>query len=209
MSAEIVSLSGVRNARRNPVLDQALTYWDGLRNGRAAPSRAELDPRGLPGILSHCFILERIAPGMGRFRVCGRHLTEFLGLELVGLPMSTILDHDSRNSFEATLETVFSAPATARLSVKSSAGFARPAVAGQMLLMPLRDDLGGITRVFGAVTLDAASGKRPRKFVITDTRISDIPVNRAVHQRPPAALAADRPLPAGPATVIELPIDTT
>lgn len=206
MSAEIVSLTGIREARRNPILDQAMAYWDGLRNGRAAPSRAELDPRGLPGILSHCFILQRIAPGMARFRVCGRHLTDFMGIELVGLPISTVLDHDSRDSFETTLETVFSTPATARLAVKSPGGWGRPPLSGQMSLMPLRDDLGGITRALGCVALDGEPGSRPRKLIVTDTRVTDVPRNRPALQRPADPVGRDRPLPSGPAQVIELPV---
>lgn len=206
MSAEIVSLSGVRDARRNPVLDQALAYWDGIRNGRAAPSRAEIDPRGLPGILSNCFILERIAPGMGRFRVCGRHLTDVLRLELAGLPISAVLDHDSRDGFETTLEAVFSAPATARLSLESPSGYGRPPLRGQMLLMPLRDDLGAIARVLGVVTLDGAEADKPRKLVITDTRITDVPRHRPVAQRPADMAGEPRPMPLGPAQVIDLPL---
>ncbi len=206
MSAKIVSLSGVIERRRNPILDQAITYWDGLRNGRIAPSRAEIDPRGLPGILPHCFILQRIAPGMARFRICGRHLSDVTGVEMAGLPFSSLLMPDYRDGFETTLEEVFSTPATAILALASPSGYARPEITGQMALMPLRDDLGAVTRILGCVSLDGTASRAPRTFGIRDTRISEVPKGRPLYTGHRRAGDPPPPLTDTPAEVIPLPL---
>ena len=56
-----------------------LAYWSGLQDGRTVPKRADIDPRRIEGLLSDTFILERIAPGLARFRVAGANLAELMG----------------------------------------------------------------------------------------------------------------------------------
>ncbi|MEL6992372.1 MAG: PAS domain-containing protein, partial [Pseudomonadota bacterium] len=48
-----------------------LAYWNALRVNLDVPRRCDVDPRGIAGILSRTFILERVAPGLARFRVAG------------------------------------------------------------------------------------------------------------------------------------------
>ncbi len=199
-NAEIVNLSVWRNARCHPVLMQVEAYWDGLRNGRDAPSRAEVDPRGLSGILRHCFILERIAPGMARFRVAGQELCDRMGMEMKGLPFSSMFLPEARDQLESVLERVFAAPETARLTVRSPGGFRRSQVDGQLLLLPLRSDLGAITRVMGAIAMDSLDGRKPRRLDIVAAEQRVIPKGRSFGARPDEGAR-----PAGaPGEVVEL-----
>lgn len=206
MSAEIVSLSAARTVRANPVLMQVEAYWDGLRNGRPAPSRAEVDPRGLSGVLAHCFILERIAPGMARFRVCGQEIANLMGLEMRGLPFTTLFLPEARDILEDSLERVFATPMITRFTVASPADFKRQRIEGQMLLLPLKSDLGDISRVLGCLSMSSTEGARPRRLGIEATAPREIPTGRSFH-RDLVAPAPQAPVPTDAAgEIIRLPL---
>ena len=72
--APAMGAEGNRLARQ--VMAQMRAYWEGLRADRLVPQRAEVDPRGIERALEYAFILDRIAPGIGRFRLAGMHLTD-------------------------------------------------------------------------------------------------------------------------------------
>jgi hypothetical protein len=207
MDAEVISFAERRRSRHHPILDRVHAYWDGLRNGRDAPSRAEINPRGLPDVLRHCFILERIAPGLGRFRVAGQHLCDIMGMELVGLPISAVILPESRDSFEASMEQVFSDKCTARLTVVSPEGIGRNRIEGQILLLPLRDDLGHVTRILGCLAIDGDPGRPPRRLEITHTAIRDTARFRAPIF-PPASDAPSAQHTGSRAQVIDLRVPT-
>lgn len=205
MSADIVDLSEARITRSDPILNHVEGYWDSLRAGRAAPSRAEVDPRGLSGVLSHCFILERIAPGLARFRVCGRSVGDLMGLEMRGLPFSTLFLPEARDLLEDSLERVFSVPLMTRLTVASPRDFKRPRTEGQMLLLPLKSDLGDISRVLGCLSMTGETGARPRRLTIEASVPREIPRGQTLHRPAPRARPEPRPDAAG-AEVIRLPL---
>ncbi|MEM0947647.1 MAG: PAS domain-containing protein [Pseudomonadota bacterium] len=201
MSAEIVEFEARRLIPNHPVLTRVEAYWDGLRNGRDAPSRAEVDPRGLSGVLRHCFVLERIAPGLARVRVAGQAISDQMGLEMKGMPFSTLFLPEARDQLESVLERVFATPETARLAVMSPPGFKRRRVTGQLLLLPLRCDLGTTSRAMGCLVMDDLEGRRPRRLDITAAD------QRATTSRPNAQMRAapdqtQVPMPQGDAKVI-------
>ena len=70
-----------RGAGTSQQLNKIEQYWNEVRGKRLVPSRCEIDPRGMQGVLGHTFILERIAGGLARFRIAGSHLNELTGLE--------------------------------------------------------------------------------------------------------------------------------
>ncbi len=206
MSAEIVSLSARRRLMAHPALVQIEAYWDALRAGRQMPSRAEIDPRGLEGTLPHCFVLERIAPGMARFRVAGRMLATALGIEMQGMPISIAFDGPSRDVLEDALERVFATPQILRLTVSARLGIGRGRIEGQMLFLPLRDDLGGVTRILGALAVtdgDVAARSHPRRLTIDAAHPRDIPEGGPMRASPVLPQRAAAPVP-GPGEVIPL-----
>ena len=205
MSAKIVSFAERRGqVKSHSALLQAEAYWDGLRNGRPAPSRAEVDPRGLSGILPNSFILERIAPGLARFRVAGQHLSDVMGLDLRGLPLSLMFLPEARPQLEDSLERVFSVPEITRLSVSSPASFKACRIEGQMLLLPLRSDLGAMTRALGCLSMDGITGPRPRRLGIDATQQRVIPDGEPCVVTP--GTTERRVQPDQPAQVIDLPL---
>src|SRR5512145_440828 len=64
-------------------------YWNGLRAGRIAPARLEIDPSRIGAILPEILLLERVDADTYCFRLAGTRLCEIFGSELRG---SNLLD---------------------------------------------------------------------------------------------------------------------
>ncbi|KZY35464.1 hypothetical protein A3731_17420 [Roseovarius sp. HI0049] len=155
---------------------QALVdYWEGLRRGAVVPRRAEIDPRRIEGLLSDTFIIERIAPGLARFRVAGAHLADLMGMDVRGMPVSSFIHPDRREGFAGALTRLFEEPATVRLDLLSRGGFRQPGLTGRMVLLPLRSDLGDVSRAMGCLVVEGDAGRAPRRFEVTRLRVA--PVN--------------------------------
>ncbi len=168
IGAHVIELTGFRDAGVRPALAQVEAYWDQVRGQRLVPSRAEIDPKGLEGALRQVFVLERIAKGLARFRIAGAHLTELMGLEVRGMPLSAIFQPEAREPLSDAIEAVFDDPAVVRLELDAQTGFGRPAIRGDMILMPLRSDLGEVSRILGAVVMAGDIGRAPRRLGITN-----------------------------------------
>lgn len=139
-------------------------YWDALRVGREMPKRAEIDPRGIESALAHAFILERVAPGVARMRIAGSHLHDLLGMEARDMPVTTFFTPDTRTRIARLLEEVFQTPATAEISMHAPAGPDGPALAARMILLPLKSDLGDVSRILGCLVCIGEIGQAPRCF---------------------------------------------
>lgn len=207
MNAVVIDLVERRAAVADPVLNQVEAYWDGLRAGRQAPARAEVSPRGLTDVLSRCFILERIAPGFARFRVFGRHVGDLMGADLRNMPISALFHAEDREILEETLQQVFDRPATARLAIESPGGFGREKLVCRMTLLPLRDDLGHMNRLLGAISVEGKIGRAPRRLKITGKNLTEIHMGAAMRSRSPGPARRKAERPAGEtATVVRLPL---
>lgn len=160
--------------RPDRVLREMRDYWDSIRKGRAVPARSDVDPRGIARTLDYAFILERIAPGAGRLRLAGRHLIDLMGMEVRGMPVCAFLNTSSRGRFSDVLESVFKAPQITRLTLHGKADYARPQLSGQMLLLPLRSDLGDVTRALGCLVADGDTGIAPRRFDLINDEVLPI-----------------------------------
>lgn len=173
-NASVTRMSDIRNRTRYAALAQIDAYWTGLRGNRLMPQRSEIDPRGLKGCLEYCFVLERIAPGLARMRVAGSHLGDLMGMEVRGMPISSFLTPDSRDPFGQALEEVFETPCTATIELSSETGLGRPALAGRMILMPVRSDLGDVSRILGGFVTDGEIGRSPRRFTVDHISLTPI-----------------------------------
>ena len=163
---KIVPLKEYRTQAQKPIIAQLEAYWESLRKGRLLPARTDIDPRGLDGILEHIFILERIAPGMARFRLSGSHLSDLMGLEMRGMPTSAVFVPISRAALSEVYESVFDGPAVVRLQLEAEGGIGRPRLFGEMILMPLRSDLGDVSRAVGAIVMEGDVGRQPRRLSV-------------------------------------------
>lgn len=149
------------------ILADLRAYWEGLRKGRAVPDRADVEPKGIRRALDYAFILERIAPGAARFRLAGRHLVDLMGMEVRGMPVCSLLNPASRGRLSDVLETVFKGPQIAEVSLRSEVGYGRPLLTGRMLFLPLKSDLGDVTRALGCLVTEGQIGRGPRRFDLT------------------------------------------
>lgn len=194
--ADIVCLAASRAHRTERILSELRMSWDTLRGSRAIPERIDVEPRALRNALSYAFILERIAPGAARFRLAGRHLIDLMGMEVRGMPLCALFNPPSRGHLSDVLETVFAGPQIVELSMLSPAGYGRPELAGRMLLLPLRSDLGDVTRALGAVVCEGAIGTPPRRFELTAEELTPvIPGARTLRPSPSRAGFAEPPEP--------------
>ena len=159
----VISLDSARAKRQQPALMRVEEYWNAIRGSRLMPTRADIDPRDLQGVLSHTFVLERVAPGLAKFRVSGSHLTDLLGMETRGMPISAIFEPDARNELSEAVEAVFTEPAVVQMSLGCRGGLGRPALSGGMILMPLRATDGQSTRALGALVMNGPIGRAPRR----------------------------------------------
>lgn len=203
---------GSEGGRGYAPLQEVRAYWEGLRDGPGLPARAAVDPRGLERALEYVFMLERIAPGIARFRLAGMHLTALMGMEVRGMPLSALFDPPARTASLALLEAVFDQPAVVELALEAERGIGRPALEGRMLLLPLLGDEGVCDRVLGCLVTLGTIGRNPRRFAIarqTTTAVSGgvatLPVRPRVQPVPIPGLAEptasfDRPRPGTPAT---------
>lgn len=140
-------------------------YWEALRDGPTLPRRAQIDPRGLATTLHQMMIAEEIAPGLARLRIAGTLYADTMGMDVRGMPLSALFDTMARPALERVLHDVFAGNTAATLLLKAERGLGRPALQGQLLLLPLADD--GPTRLMiGCLALQGQTGRTPRRFNI-------------------------------------------
>jgi len=123
------------------------------------PKRADIDPRGIEPLISSAFIAERIAPGVARLRVAGVHLNDLMGMEVRGMPLATFIEPRDRDAFALRLVDLFDGPAILRFALRGRRGIGRPALGGTMMLLPLRSDLGDISRALGCLVTRGPVGR--------------------------------------------------
>lgn len=170
---KVVRMDRFRSGRSLSPIKQAEAYWSALQNGTRVPRRSDLDPRGLENILEHTFILERIAPGVARFRLAGRNLGTLAGTELRGMPFCALFSGDSRSRIGAVLEHVFDVPAVAELTLAYKLPGGRRTVDARMILLPLESDLGDVSRILGVLVSDGDPDGPGTGFEIRDTELRD------------------------------------
>ena len=157
-----------------PAINQIQAYWEGLRAGRIVPQRSEIDPRGIERALEYTFILERIAPGLARFRLSGMHLNDLLGMEVRGMPFTSFFTPAARGRVTDTLEAVFDGPQTVELTLAAERAIGKPPMDAKVILLPLRSDLGEITRILGCLISLGPIGRAPRRFDVTQTMMKTL-----------------------------------
>lgn len=180
-------------------LSQVEAYWEALRGTRLMPNRSEIDPRGIEQALEYAFIVERIAPGIARLRIAGSHLSDLMGMEVRGMPLTAFITPASRRQLSDTLEEVFETPATCTIMLHSEKGPGMPPMDARLILMPLKSDLGDVSRILGALVSVGDMGRSPRRFDVTATALRPIVSDQSMPL--PAKREPKKPLPTPKPTV--------
>src|SRR5262245_5399978 len=126
-------------------------YWDGLRAGRIAPQRLEVDPARIGSILPEIFLLERTDVAVYCYRLAGTRLCEIIGAELRG---SNFLDGWSatdRAILAGHLRLTCDQGAATLLTIEASADSVRR-VELEAILLPLMHANAPTGRVIGAMS---------------------------------------------------------
>jgi hypothetical protein len=171
-TGQVIHMDRFRSGKSLSPIRQAEAYWCALRDGAAIPRRAQIDPRGLENILEYTFILERIAPGIARFRLAGNHLTELAKIEVRGMPLTSMFTAAARRQISGILEQVFDGPTIADLSLSSEACRGCDALDARMILLPLESDFGDVSRALGVIVTDGPiAGTKFVRFGLNNTRM--------------------------------------
>ena len=127
------------------------SYWDGLRAGRIAPLRLEIDPARVGSILPEIFLLERMDAATYSYRLAGTRLCEIFGAELRGTNILDGWSASDRAILAGQLKLTCEQGAATLLTMEASADSARR-VELEAIFLPLMhaDNLTG--RVIGAMS---------------------------------------------------------
>lgn len=151
----------------NPTaLSEIEAFWSVLPRKNGVPHRADVDPTKLSGLLEDCFILERVAPGVARIRVAGRNIGKLLGIEPRGLPLTAAFLPASRVEMGRHIEAGFTTPSIVELPLVGPRGIGQPKLDGKILMLPLRNDTGRVTRMLGMLVMSGQRGSGGRRFEI-------------------------------------------
>lgn len=184
--AEVHDIMGKRMMRTSPVLEEAWRYWTSLRIGDRVPMRDALDPRAMALTLGHSMILDRVGPGNARVRLGGRVMNGLMGMDVRGLPVRAFFDVAQRAHAIDLVDRVFHTPATLELNLIAQ-GPCGPTRA-RLLILPLRDEAGTVSKALGCIALDRVDPQPPLRFSIL--RHSLQPFERRNAPRPADTRAA-------------------
>ncbi|MCV6602359.1 MAG: PAS domain-containing protein [Cohaesibacter sp.] len=136
---------------KHQVTRELYTYWDGLRGGRTAPERSDIDPAEIHAILGDTFILEYNDEESQTFRLAGTRLCGSFCRELKGRNFLDLWKKEDLASIKILLTAVADDEAAAVI------GFEGTTERGQSLqfetiLLPLRHYGQPKTRILGAAS---------------------------------------------------------
>ena len=173
--------------RSSPILDEAMRYWNSLREGTDLPRRAALDPRAMRHILGHAMILDRVHNGAIRARLGGHVMNDLMGMDVRGLPVRAFFDLRDRDRAVELVTQVFETPASLEMDLLS-AGPAGRLLTGRMLVLPLLDSAGAPTKALSVLVTDRVVIDPPRRFGITNATM--VPLHAAQERTAPAIYTA-------------------
>jgi hypothetical protein len=130
---------------------QLYAYWDGVRNGRVAPRRFEIEPSAIASLLPETFIAEGAGVVGYRFRLVGTRICEQFGCELRGSDLLSLWSGSDREAVASLLRTVFADAAVGHGRFRAFARADRQACF-EFLLLPLIHTGEAINRILGAFT---------------------------------------------------------
>ena len=182
---KVISLAGVNKGPGNRVMAEVRAYWEALRDGRDVPMRSDIDPRGIENALEYAFILERIAPGMARFRLAGMHLNELMGMEVRGMPLTAMFAPVGRKRIAEAMEACFTGVSVVEMVLQAETGVGKPPMTAKLLILPLKSDLGDVNRAIGCLIAEGPIGRTPRRFEAVSVSVVPVVAGASVQRSLP------------------------
>ena len=146
---------------RHKTTEAVFHYFNGLRGGRPAPLRNEIDPSELKGVLPDLFILEKGRDGHVRFRLAGTRVCVVLGREMREREFADVWDPTFRHRMRLAADTVLANRNPLELAVTAE-GDDGNVLSLEMLMLPLLSRIDRCDRIFGSlVVLDRPAPLEP------------------------------------------------
>ena len=183
--------SQIGKRMNDPILDSLKNYWEELRAGRLAPYRSEIDPRQFEHALENMFILEILSDQSIRVRLAGMRLCELMGMEVRGLSPQSFMMPEDRARFDRIVLDVVDKPAVTECALET-VDYKGKSGTAYLLLMPLRNDFGEITRILGCISDAGDQFEAPVRFRITRTDVDPISFEQEPEHAPIAGFAEMR-----------------
>lgn len=128
--------------------NEVFTYWDSLRAGRAAPSRAQIDPAALRHRLPDLFMLDWNGPQLN-FRLAGTRICERFGRELRDTRFLSLWSKACRDQVNEAALAALRLEEAVMMEIRLTG--ANEALSFEMLLLPLRSVSGVVDRLLGCL----------------------------------------------------------
>jgi hypothetical protein len=148
-------------------LQDVRAYWEAMRAGGRLPRRDDINPRGMASALEQVFLVEQIAPNHGRLRLAGMGLSDLLGMDVRGMPITALLEPVARARLSEALAGLFRGEHVLDLWLEAERGIGRPPLTARMLLLPLIGSQGEPDLALGCLCSKGSIGRAPRRFTIS------------------------------------------
>jgi len=133
----------------DPRIAAVVAHWAGVRAGQAVPARAAIDPTCIRDSLSIVWMIERGADGRYRYRLAGESISRTHGGIGRGSDPAVLFAPSDLAMFRCRWELVLNRPCVVRAHGNVALREGR-AAAVERIMVPLRDDAGGINVLLGA-----------------------------------------------------------
>lgn len=169
-----------------------LSYWQAIAPDDGAPAQASVAPRALKRFLPDIFLLERLDRAVFAFRMAGTRLCARYGRELRDHDFVRLWPAAQHGDILAALGRCLqdARPVTLEGAAATLDG---KTVSFQILLMPLTDTEGRVTRLLGAMLTADDQALRDGQILINQTLDAAIdPLRAAAYAEPTPAFAMAR-----------------
>lgn len=194
-------VDGTKEGNLRPLVNefQALqdvrAYWEAMRQGGRLPRRDDINPRGMASALEQVFLVEQIAPNHGRLRLAGMGLSDLLGMDVRGMPITALLEPVARARLSEALGGLFRGDHILDLWLEAERGIGRPPLSARMLLLPLIGSHGEPDLALGCLCSKGTIGRAPRRFAISRLLREALPVAERAFAEPPRPFAPPKGKP--------------
>jgi hypothetical protein len=130
-------------------LETLYTYWNGVRAGRLAPRRLEIEPASIAPLLADTFMLERVHDDSFQYRLAGTHVCDTFGGELRGQGFLQDFHENDRAALGRAIRDLTDRGAVVRLATLGISD-ARHTLDIETILLPLAHAGDSISRILGA-----------------------------------------------------------
>lgn len=145
--------------RADPILGAALAYWQKKRQGRAMPSRGDLDPIEIPKLLPNLQLIDRVGSHF-RYRLVGTALVEAFGKDFTGQSLEDFADRQRSEFIGRVYASVWESRRPAFLSSQYVTTKSVILIANRVYL-PLSDDDRDVNMILGAMTFESGATSVP------------------------------------------------